>query len=137
MIKLPALWTIQKPSLASEIAPGRNAKSRITLIRCSISSILANLIRKNSGLTAACDTLALMINEISDDASRARLKRFAEIYKKKMEARPYMEILARYGAMTEAQLLVGERTKADLYLDTHRFNELLYPEKLSIVGTEK
>ena len=77
-----------------------------------------------------------MINETGDEASRARLKRFAEIYRKKMEARPYMEILARYGAMTEACLLVGEREKADLYLDTHRFNELLYPEGLSIVGKD-
>jgi hypothetical protein len=51
-----------------------------------------------------------------------------------MAARPYMEILARYGAMTEAGLLVGEREKADLFLDTHRFNELLYPENLSVVG---
>lgn len=78
-----------------------------------------------------------MINNNDDDASRGRLKLFAEIYREKMAARPYMEIIARYGAMTEAGLLVGERKKADLYLDTHRFNELLYPEKLSIVGTEK
>ena len=78
-----------------------------------------------------------MIKIIDDDASKGRLKRFAEIYREKMAARPYMEILARYGAMTEAELLVGEREKADLFLDTHRFNELLYPEKLSIVGTEK
>ena len=78
-----------------------------------------------------------MINIIDDEASRGRLKRFAEIYREKMAARPYMEILARYGAMTEAELLVGEREKADLYLDTHRFNELLYPEKLSIVVNEK
>ena len=77
-----------------------------------------------------------MVHEIIDDASRARLKRFAEIYRQKMEARPYMEILARYGAMTEASLLVGEREQADLYLDTHRFNELLYPDGLSIVGKE-
>ena len=77
-----------------------------------------------------------MINIIDDEASRGRLKRFAEIYRERMAARPYMEILARYGAMTEAGLLVGEREKADLYLDTHRFNELLYPEKLSIVVNE-
>jgi len=78
-----------------------------------------------------------MINIIDDEASRGRLKRFAEIYREKMAAKPYMEILARYGAMTEAGLLVGEREKADLFLDTHRFNELLYPEKLSIVVNEK
>ena len=77
-----------------------------------------------------------MINETTDEASRARLKLFAEIYRAKMDARPYMEIIARYSAMTEAQLLVGERSKADLYLDTHRFNELLYPDGLSIVGNE-
>jgi hypothetical protein len=59
--------------------------------------------------------------------SAGRLKRFAEIYKAKMAAGPFMEILARYDSMTEAGLLVGEREKADLYLDTHRFNELLYP----------
>ena len=40
-----------------------------------------------------------------------------------------MEILARYDSMTEAGLLVNEREKADFYLDTHRFNELLYPPK--------
>jgi hypothetical protein len=59
--------------------------------------------------------------------SAGRLKKFAELYKAKMAAGPFMEILARYDSMTEAGLLVGEREKADLYLDTHRFNELLYP----------
>ena len=44
-----------------------------------------------------------------------------------------MEVIARYGSMTEAGLLVSEREKADLFLDTHRFNELLYPETVSIV----
>ena len=41
--------------------------------------------------------------------SRDRLKRFAEIYKEKMAADPYMEILARYDSMTEAGLLLAER----------------------------
>jgi hypothetical protein len=72
-----------------------------------------------------------------DDASQGRLKRFAEIYREKMKARPYMELIARYDSMTEAHLLVTERVKADLYLDTHRFNELLYPEKLVIVANDK
>ena len=71
-----------------------------------------------------------------DDASAGRLKHFAEIYSEKMKARPYMELIARYDSMTEAGLLVGEREMADFYLDTHRFNELLYPEKLSIVVNE-
>jgi len=53
-----------------------------------------------------------------------------------MAAGPLMEVIARYSAMTEAGLLVGEREKADLFLDTHRFNELLYPETLSIVAKE-
>ena len=56
------------------------------------------------------------------------MKRFAEIYREKMKARPYMELIARYDSMTEAGLLSTEREMADYYLDTHRFNELLYPE---------
>ena len=75
-----------------------------------------------------------MISINEDEASQNRLKRFAEIYRDKMAARPPMEILARYGAMTEAGLLVGEREKADLFLDTHRMNELLFPESPSIIG---
>ncbi|HEY2866752.1 MAG TPA: hypothetical protein VGJ02_06650 [Pyrinomonadaceae bacterium] len=59
---------------------------------------------------------------------KERLKRFAEIYKAKMAADPYMEILARYDSMTEAGLQLAERELADLYLDTHRLNELLYPQ---------
>ena len=72
-----------------------------------------------------------MISINEDEASQSRLKRFAELYNEKMAARPLMEVIARYGAMTEAGLLVGEREKADLFLDTHRLNDLLYPEKLS------
>ena len=63
-------------------------------------------------------------------ASTARLKRFAEIYKAKMAGNPFMEILARYDSMTEAHLTAREREKADLFLDTHRFNNLLYPVEL-------
>ena len=77
-----------------------------------------------------------MKETIRDDASVGRLKRFAEIYSEKMKAKPYMELIARYDSMSEAGLLVGEREMADFYLDTHRFNELLYPEKLSIVVNE-
>lgn len=86
-----------------------------------------------------CDTLCAMDNKDNkkdDSGSAGRLKRFAEIYREKMKARPYMELIARYDSMTEAGLLVTERVKADLYLDTHRFNELLYPEKLSIVASD-
>ena len=74
--------------------------------------------------------LVPMISKNEDEASMGRLKRFAEIYREKMAARPPMEILARYGAMTEAGLLVGEREQADVFLDTHRLNELLYPEDI-------
>ena len=83
-----------------------------------------------------CDTLGAMDKKIDDSGSAGRLKRFAEIYREKMKARPYMELIARYDSMTEAGLLVTERVKADLYLDTHRFNELLYPEKLPIVASD-
>ena len=74
-----------------------------------------------------------MTRNKEDEASQSRLKRFAEIYREKMAAGPLMEVIARYGSMTEAGLLVSEREKADLFLDTHRFNELLYPETVSIV----
>ena len=84
-----------------------------------------------------CDTLgAVEKNKEFDEASMGRLRRFAEIYRERMKGRPYMEILARYDSMTEAGLLVGEREQADVYLDTHRLNELLYPEKLSVVVNE-
>ena len=69
-------------------------------------------------------------------ASTARLKRFAEIYKEKMANRPSMEILIRYGSMTEAGLTAREREKADLFLDTHRFNDLLYPVELAEVAKQ-
>lgn len=74
-----------------------------------------------------------MSNTTESDASDGRLQRFAEIYRDKMAARPYMEILARYASMTEAGLLVNERIKADLYLETHRMNELLYPAPAKLV----
>ena len=77
-----------------------------------------------------------MISKIKDEASQGRLKRFAEIYREKMAARPLMEVIARYGAMTEAGLLVSEREKADLFLDTHRFNELLYPETIAMIARD-
>jgi len=77
-----------------------------------------------------------MISNKEDEASQSRLKRFAELYRDKMAAGPLMEVIARYGAMTEAGLLVSEREKADLFLDTHRFNELLYPENLSMIARD-
>ena len=85
--------------------------------------------------TSSVILLAPMENKNEDEASASRMQRFAEIYQEKMKARPYMELIARYDAMTEAGLLVGERVKADLYLDTHRMNELLYPvAKIKLAG---
>jgi len=75
------------------------------------------------------------MEEVTTSASR--LKRFAEIYKVKMAARPFMEIIARYQSMTEAGLLVSERETADRYLDTHRFNDLLYPSEPVEMKIEK
>jgi hypothetical protein len=75
-------------------------------------------------------------NQEEDFARVGRLKLFAEIYREKMKARPYMELIARYDSMTEAGLLVKEREMADFYLDTHRLNDLLYPEKISLVAKE-
>jgi hypothetical protein len=93
------------------------------------------LIAPQGILAADVIRLAPMDNKNDDDASVGRLQRFAEIYREKMKAHPYMEILARYDSMTEAGLLVRERVKADLYLDTHRMNELLYPTtKIKLVG---
>ena len=63
------------------------------------------------------------------DADVTRMRRFAEIYREKMEANPFMEILARYDSMTEAGLVVGERELADRYLDMGRLQELLDPRK--------
>ena len=78
-----------------------------------------------------------MDNKLDDEGSAERMKLFAELYREKMKARPYMELIARYDAMTEAGLAVRERVKADLYLDTHRMNELLYPENLSLVANKE
>jgi hypothetical protein len=75
-------------------------------------------------------------NQEEDFARVGRLKLFAEIYREKMKARPYMELIARCDSMTEAGLLVKEREMADFYLDTHRLNDLLYPEKISLVAKE-
>ena len=71
------------------------------------------------------------MNDVEEvESSVGRLQSFARIYKAKMAAGPLMEILARYESMTEARLLVSEREKADLYLDTHRLDELLYPSNI-------
>ena len=61
------------------------------------------------------------------DESSARLQKFAELYQKKMEQHPFMEIIVRYDSMTEAGLTVAERIKSDLYIETNRFDELLRP----------
>jgi hypothetical protein len=58
-----------------------------------------------------------------------RLKRFAEIYQAKMDAKPYMEIRARYESMTEAKLVSGEREFAENIVDVGKIDQLLNPEK--------
>ena len=54
---------------------------------------------------------------------------FAEIYTKKIEAKPFMEIIARYDAMTEAKLELGEREFAENTIDSGKLDSLLHPEK--------
>ena len=98
-------------------------------------SIVLGLRGRESLVFRICVILLAQMDKNDDNASAGRLQRFAEIYREKMKAHPYMEILARYDSMTEAGLLVRERVKADLYLDTHRLNELLYPAvKIKLVG---
>jgi hypothetical protein len=60
--------------------------------------------------------------------STERLRRFAEIYKVKMDAKPYMEIRARYDSMSEAKLITSERVHAENLVDTGKLDELLHPE---------
>ena len=53
---------------------------------------------------------------------------FAQIYSAKIEARPSMEIIARYDAMTEAKLELGEREFAENTVDAGKLDTLLHPE---------
>jgi hypothetical protein len=45
-----------------------------------------------------------------------------------MDAKPYMEIRARYESMTEAKLDIQEREFAENYVDTGKLDHLLHPE---------
>jgi hypothetical protein len=63
-----------------------------------------------------------------NDARTNRLKLFAEIYRTRMQTKPFMEIRTRYDSMTEAGLEVDERELAENYLDTGKLEELLHPE---------
>lgn len=45
-----------------------------------------------------------------------------------MEAKPYMEIRARYDSMTEAKLEVKEREFAENFVDSGKLDQLLQPE---------
>lgn len=74
-----------------------------------------------------------MIKRIESKEGTERLKLFAEIYMIKMAGRPYMEIKARYDAMTEAKLELGERKFAEASVDAGRLDQLLNPEKYSAV----
>ncbi len=56
------------------------------------------------------------------------MRLFAEIYSAKVEARPVMEIIARYDAMTEARLELGEREFAENTIDAGKLDMLLHPE---------
>ncbi|HMJ09350.1 MAG TPA: hypothetical protein VK468_10120 [Pyrinomonadaceae bacterium] len=69
-----------------------------------------------------------MIKIQENSASSDRLRRFAEIYQVKMDAKPYMEIRARYESMTEAKLDIQEREFAENYVDTGKLDHLLHPE---------
>ena len=69
-----------------------------------------------------------MNNTKEKSESTERLKRFAEIYRARMEAKPYMEIRTRYDAMTDAKLIVAERELAENYVDTGKLDQLLNPE---------
>lgn len=68
------------------------------------------------------------MNTKEQSESTDRLRRFAEIYKTKMDAKPYMEIRARYDSMTEAKLQSGEREMAENFVDIGKLDQLLHPE---------
>ncbi len=69
-----------------------------------------------------------MIKRTESREGTDRLKRFAEIYSTKIEAKPFMEIIARYDAMTEAKLELGEREFAENTIDAGKLDTLLHPE---------
>lgn len=56
------------------------------------------------------------------------MKLFAQIYSTKIAAKPFMEIIARYDAMTEAKLELGEREFAENSVDAGKLDMLLHPE---------
>jgi hypothetical protein len=62
-------------------------------------------------------------------ASTDRLRLFAEIYQDKMDAKPSIEITARYASMTEAKLETDEREMAENFVDAGKLDHLLHPEK--------
>ena len=70
-----------------------------------------------------------MIKIEKSSASTARLRLFAEIYQAKIDAKPYIEIRARYDSMTEAKLETGERELAENFVDAGKLDHLLHPEK--------
>ena len=73
-----------------------------------------------------------MIKRIESKEGTDRLRLFAEIYSTKIVARPSMEIIARYDAMTEAKLELGEREFAENTIDAGKLDTLLHPEKYPI-----
>ena len=60
------------------------------------------------------------------------MRLFAEIYRTKIEAKPFLEIVARYDAMTEAKLELGERVFAENAIDAGKLDELLNPENYPV-----
>ena len=73
-----------------------------------------------------------MIKRTESKEGTERLRLFAEIYSAKVEARPVMEIIARYDAMTEAKLELGEREFAENTIDAGKLDMLLHPENYPV-----
>ncbi len=69
-----------------------------------------------------------MIKRTESKEGTDRLRLFAQIYSAKIEARPSMEIIARYDSMTEAKLELGEREFAENTVDGGKLDMLLHPE---------
>lgn len=69
-----------------------------------------------------------MIKRTEGKEGTDRLRLFAQIYSAKVAAKPFMEIIARYDAMTEAKLELGEREFAENSIDAGKLDELLNPE---------
>ena len=73
-----------------------------------------------------------MIKRTESKEGTERLRLFAEIYMAKIAAKPFMEIIARYDAMTEAKLELGEREFAENTIDSGKLDTLLHPENYPI-----